>query len=250
VPEPQELLPRQVVGHVLATHPEAQSLLAEAGHCRALADQSAAEVTRTFPVMQVARLGYEELRHRLDPRRRRTIHFGVAMTLMVAIAAALTVLDDIEFAGVLTGWLTAAAAVVTAAAWTGCAWLAALAGREKRSGLLAAITGGVTVFGLLLAALHGNGRFPGAADPRYRFGVGILLMLLILGLVAVAAALIARTEPASLLVARRRWHRARSGYEAAVSTQRSDAEAAVVAAQGWGSLIQAQADSAPAARSE
>ena len=66
--------------------------------------------------------------------------------------------------------------------------------------------------------------------------------LLIFALVAIAAVLIARTEPASLLSARRRWHRARDEYVAAVRTHRCDAEAAVIAERGWRSLLEVQAN--------
>ncbi|HEY2125615.1 MAG TPA: hypothetical protein VGH77_00360 [Streptosporangiaceae bacterium] len=67
--------------------------------------------------------------------------------------------------------------------------------------------------------------------------------MLILALVAAAAAVIARTEPASLLLARRRWYRARHEYAAARSAQAADAEAAVIAVQGWQNLIDTQANS-------
>lgn len=235
--EPRELGPRRGVVRLLASHPEAQSLMAEAGHCHALAEYSATEETRTFKVMQECQLRYVELRHRLDPRGRRTIHFGVTLALTAAIVAALLVLNDIEFAGVLAGPVTAAAAAT--AAWTGCAWLAAITAREGHGGRLAAVIGGTVSSGLLLAILHGDGRGP---DLRYRLGAGVLAALLILGLVAVAAALIVRTEPASLLLVRYQWHRSQSAYEAAVAIRRSDAEAAAATGQGWRGLIQPQAD--------
>jgi hypothetical protein len=44
-----------------------------------------------------------------------------------------------------------------------------------------------------------------------------------------------------LLFARRRWLRSREEYQAAVRTHRCDAEAAVIAGQGWRSLIEVQA---------
>ena len=66
-------------------------------------------------------------------------------------------------------------------------------------------------------------------------------MLLILALVAVAAEIITRTEPASLTPARRRWHRARDDHTAAVTAESADNEAAVIAGQGWRNLIEAQA---------
>jgi hypothetical protein len=241
VNKPQELATRQSIGHLLRTHSEAQSLFGEAGHYRVLAEQSATAVTQAFTSMQERRLSYEELRRRLDPRRTRTIHFGVGLTLLAAMFAVLVALDAIELAGVLTGWMTAAAAA-TAAAWIGCSWLAALAKREGQRRLLTAITAGAAAAGLLLVALHREGASTRRADAWDRFDVGVLVVLLIFALVAVIAVLIARMEPASLLFARRRWHRSRDEYAAAVHTHRCDAEAAVIAGQGWRSLIEIQAN--------
>jgi len=242
VDEPQEPSARQ--SHVLRAHPEGQSLFGEASHWRELAEQSATVVTRAFTNMQERRFGYEELRHRLDPRRSRTIHLGVGLALLAAIFAALVALDAIELAGVLAGWMTAAAAAA-AAAWIGCSWLAALARREGQRRLLTIITAGAAAIGLLLVALHGEGIPAGRADLWNRFGIGVLVVLLIFALVAAAAVLITRTEPASLLFARRRWHRARDEYAAAVRTHRADAEAAAIADREWRSLIEIQADVSP-----
>jgi hypothetical protein len=237
VQEPQELARRQAAGHLLATHPEAQSLLAEASHRHALAEQSSAAAGRAFIVMQAARLGYEERQHRLDPRQTRTIHCGITLALLTATFAAWVMLGAIELTGVLSGWM-AATAIPTAAVWTGCAWLAALAGRERQHGMLAATgVAAVTVAGLL-AALHGYASQP---DFRYRVGVGVVTALLILVLVAVAATLMARTEPVSLWVARRHWHAARAGHAAAVRLAHQDAEASIVAGQSWTSLVRAHA---------
>ncbi len=240
--DPAELLFRRMAGQLLATHPEAPSLLSEAGHRQGLAEQSAAEVARRYVVMQAARTGYEELRHRLDPRYTRPVHFGAAMALLAALFAVLVMLSVITCDGVLaTG--VAPAALAAATAWTGCAWLAALALREGQHGRLVAIGAGGLVLGVLLAALHGAAAArPVDGQPTAgwdRFGVGALAVLLVFVLVAVAAMLIARAEPASLLVARRRWHQAWSAYAAAVRTHRDDLEADAVARQGWHGLIQA-----------
>ena len=228
---------------MLRTHSEGQSLFGEAGHYRMLAEQSATAATQAFTSMQERRLSYEELRRRLDPRRTRTIHLGVGLTLLAAIFTVLVVLDAIELAGVLIGWMTAAA-VAAAAAWIGCSWLAALAKRERQGGLLTAITVGAVAVGLLLAALHSEGTSTRRTDVWHRFGAGVLVVLLIFALVAVAATLIARMEQASLLFARRRWHRSRNEYVTAVHTHHCDAEAAVIAGQGWRSLIEAQTNAA------
>jgi hypothetical protein len=176
----------------------------------------------------------------LDPRRTKPVHFDVAMLMLAVIFVALTLLDAIEFAGVLTGWARAAA-IAAAAAWTGCAWLAALAVRERRHGLLALAIMVVVTAGLLLAALHGDGTVPGQAYRWHQFGVGAAVALVVFALVAIEAVLITRTEPASLLLARRRWHRFRARHAAAVELQRTDAETDAIAGQGWRSLIQAQA---------
>ena len=69
--------PAKIIGELLTNHPEAASLLAEASHCRALAVCSAATTRLKFAAAQAARLAYEELRHRLEPRRRHPIHFAV-----------------------------------------------------------------------------------------------------------------------------------------------------------------------------
>ncbi len=228
---------RELIAHVLDTHPDGQSLLTEADHRRTLAQQSARGAAEAFAMTKAARLGYEALRHRLDPRYGRTMHAGIASVVLAVVIAALLGLDRIEFTGVLAGWMTAAAAAAATAAWAGCAWLAALAVREERRGRLIVIAAGAAAAGLLLAALHSAGsaalRWPG----WHPVWVSILLVLIILILVTTATEIITRTEPASLVLARRHWHRAWDGYLAAVRVQRSDAEAAAVAAQEWCSLI-------------
>jgi len=237
----REFATRKVSDRLLATHPEAQSLHGEAGHRHALAEQSAALVRRAFTAMQETRLGYEELRRRLDPRRTRTVHFGVALAFQAAIFMVLVGLDAVEFTGVLTGRMTAVA-VAAAAFWWGCAWLAALAVREGRRGLLGVVIAAAASLGVLLAALYADAVVPGQADTRYRLGVGVGVALLILVQAAVASVLLGRTEPASVLLARRRWHRSRSEHAAAVRTHRSDIEAAIIARQEWQNLVDTQAN--------
>jgi hypothetical protein len=232
---------RDVVGHVLDTHPDGQSLLAEAGHRRSLAGQSMRVTAEAFARVKTARLSYEALQRRLDPRYGRTLHFGVAVILLAAVTAAFVALAGIEFAGILFGWVAPAAAVAASAAWAGCAWLAALAVREERRGRVTVIAAGVAVAGLLLAALHGGASSVSPAPGWHRFEIAALVMLFIFALVAVATEIITRTEPASLPLARRRWHRLWDEYLAAAAVHRADAEAAVVAAQEWCSLVDAYA---------
>ena len=71
--------------------------------------------------------------------------------------------------------------------------------------------------------------------------LGILVGVFILALVTGAAVLIAHMEPASLLVARWRWHRARAAHDVAVKTERDDVAAAAVATEAWLGLVRTQA---------
>ncbi len=114
----------QILDELLTSHPEAASLLAEASHCHALASSSAANVGQAFTAAQAARLSYEELRHRLDPRRRRTIHFGAGLILLIVLGGMGSVLPTLAATahrswvfGVLVGVfilvLVAGAAVLT-----------------------------------------------------------------------------------------------------------------------------------------
>ena len=93
--------PAQVIGELLETHPEAASLLAEASHCRALAVCSAAITRLKLAAVQAARLAYEELRHRLEPRRRHPINFAVGLLLLLVLGAGLAMLDVVELSGLL-----------------------------------------------------------------------------------------------------------------------------------------------------
>ena len=147
---------RDVIGHVLDTHPDGQILLAEAGHWRMIAQQSALVAAEAEAAEKAARRGCQALRHRLDPRNQRTMHVGVATVALAAVGAALLGLDRIEFAVILAGWMASAAAAAATAAWAGCAWLAALAVREERRGRLIAIAAGAV------------GRRPAAGRPPQR----------------------------------------------------------------------------------
>ena len=236
--------PSQIIGEMLTGRPEAASLLAEASHCQALARASAAIVRRTFAAAQAARLGYEELLHRLDPRRRRTVNFGTGLLIIGLLGAGLTLLDAMELGGM---WAVLPALAATAAWLTG-AWLAALACRDRRWPLVLAAAVAALLVGLLLVGMHGLGPHPGWPTPHARareslvlgLAVGMFILLLVVG----AAVLMARMESASLFLARRRWHRARAEHEAAVKTAREDDEVAEVSTAAWLGLVRAYATGA------
>jgi hypothetical protein len=216
---------RALVGGLLAGHPEARSLLSEASHWRGLAAHSAALATAANQAVELARLRYEELRHRLDPRGHRRAWHGVACALVAAIGLALAGLAWIELApwidvtGRLAGWLVATA---VAAVWLSGAWLAATPGHPRRA-LLAVAAVALTA---LLSGLVGT-------------LAAVLLAVLSTLLAVIAAALIARAEPAALARARRHWRRAARHRDAAVDTARSDAEIAAVTRESWLSLVRA-----------
>jgi hypothetical protein len=228
--------PAQIIGELLLNHPEAASLLARATHWRSLAVWSAATARRKFAAAQAARLGYEELGHLLDPRRRHPINFAVGLLLLVVLSAGLVMLDVIELGG-LRSVLPALAA---AAVWLTGAWLGAVAAHQRRWILVAAVTAAAILLGLLLVALHGLGPHPGWSALSGRAVFGALTGAFILVLTAGAAVLIAHLEPASLQVARQRWYRARAAYEEAVETEQADTQAAAVAAESWLGLVRAR----------
>jgi len=237
VPSAHTMTPVRVLSDLLASHPEAQSLLAEASHRQALAAQSAAASRQAFAAAQAARACYEALRHRLDPRRHRPLHFGSGIVLLAAMGVLLAVLDGIELKTVLSPGMTVPATMAAIAVWLTGAWLAALATREGRRALVAATVAGAIALSLLLAALHGVPLLSGLLAIWANVGVGVLSAVLITVLTAGAAVLIARMEPASVFLARRRWQRVRSSHEAAVRLHCADTEAASVAKQSWLALV-------------
>lgn len=225
--------PAQVIGELLTGHSEAVSLQAEASHCRALARSSAACASQAFDAAQGARLSYEELRHRLDPRRVRTIGLAAGLLTLTLVGVGLTLLDAIELSVVLGPAGSVLPALPAAAVWLAGSWVAALATRERRRGVcLAAATGGV-LLGLLLAALRGF------SQQNVLFGT--LVSVLILGLASAAAVLMARMESSSLFAARWRWQRARGAHRAAVRIEQGDLEAATVATESWLGLVRTRA---------
>lgn len=225
--------PSQIIGELLAHHPEAVSLQAEASHCRALARDSAANVSGTFAAEQAARLGYEELRHRLDARRRHTVNFAAGLLVLVLLSAGLAVLNMIQLRGQLGPTGSVLPSLAATAVWLTGAWMTGLAHREHRWPLVFTAGAAAVLLGGLLAAVHGLGR------PGVLFAA--LVSAFILVFAGGAAVLMARMESASLLAARRRWHRARAAHGAAVQTERDDIEAAAVATEAWLGLVRSSA---------
>ncbi len=225
--------PAQIIGELLLNHPEAASLLARATHWRSLAVWSAGVARRKFAAAQAARLAYEELGYLLEPRRRHPVNLVVGLLFLLVLGAGLVMLDLVE----LGGLRSVLAALAATAVWLTGAWLGAVAARQQRWTLVAAITGAAFLLGLLLVALHSIGQHPVWPDIGRRAVFGALTAAFILVLTGGAAALMAHLEPASLLVARWRWYRARAAYEEATETEQADAQAAAVARESWLGLV-------------
>jgi hypothetical protein len=227
--------PAKIIAELLQGHPEAERMLAEAGHCRALAATSAASCDAKFRMAQAARRAYEELRHRLEPRRGRPVHFAAGALVLAVLSAGLVLLNWVELAGLLAGTELLLLAMGATAVWVTVAWLVSLAARQRRWNLVGTLAGVAAVLWLLLATWHGSVLSFDRWILRGLVGISILV------LAGGAAALIAHTESASLLVARQRWHIARAEYERAVRTREADLEAAAVAREAWLSLVRASA---------
>jgi hypothetical protein len=228
--------PTQIIGELLLNHPEAASLLARATHWRTLAVWSAATVRRKLAAALAARLAYEELGRLLEPRRRHPINLVVGLLLLLVLSAGLVMLNLIE----LDGLRSVSAALAATVVWLTGAWLGVVAASQLRWTLVAAITGAAFLLGLLLVALHSVDPHPAWPDAGRRAVFGALTGAFILVLTAGAAALMAHLEPARLLVARRRWYRARAVYEEATETEQADAQAAAVARESWLGLVRAR----------
>jgi hypothetical protein len=216
---------RALVGGLLAGNPEARSLLSEASHWRGLAAHSAALAAAASRATDLARLHYEELRHRLDPRGDRRARYGVVCFLVAAIGLTLAGLAWIELVpwidvtGRPAGWLVAAA---VAAVWLSGAWLAATPGHTRRALLAVA----AVALAALLSGLVGT-------------LAAVLYAILSALLAVIAAALIARAEPATLARGRRHCRRAARHRDGAVATAQADAETTAVTRESWLGLVRA-----------
>ena len=113
-----------------------------------------------FAAAQAARLAYEELRHRLEPRRRHPVHFEVGLVILLILSVGLTMLVLIELSGWLGGPRSALPALAATAVWLTVAWLAVLAVLRRRWALLTAIIGAAVLLELLLVTLHGLSPHP------------------------------------------------------------------------------------------
>ncbi|HXL89252.1 MAG TPA: hypothetical protein VN969_09770 [Streptosporangiaceae bacterium] len=219
----QTRTPSQIMGELLTGHPEAASLQSEARHRLALADGSATSASRAFAVAQAARLGYEELRHRLDPRLQRTLNFGAGLAFLALLGAGLALSNAIELGGLRPG-------LPATAVWLTGAWLTALGTREHRGRPVCTAIAVAVLLDVLLAAPHDFARRP------------VVFAAFILVLAAGAVVIMSRMESAALFQARWHWHRTRAVHQAAVRLEWHDVKAAKAATDSWFGLVRIRAN--------
>lgn len=220
--------PTQVLGSLLSRHPEAASLQAESSHARALARSSASAAAKALATQQAARLSYEELRHRVDPRGRRSVPWSAGAALVSVVAIGLTLLDLVELSGTMPQIEVLLVACAGAVAWLITSWTAAAAACEGRRPMLFATGALIVILATLLSALSGT-----INAPVLRISVGVFILALTTG----TTVLMGRMESLALYAARRRLHRARASQAAAVGVELRDAENAAVTAESWIGLV-------------
>ena len=133
---------------------------------------SAATTRRKLTAVQAARLASEELQHLLEPRRRHPVNFAAGLLLLLVLSAGLAILDLMELsaAGGLRSVLPALAAT---AVWLTGAWLGAVAARQRRWTLVAALAGAGVLLGLcwwpcmVWARIRPGRRLAGAPSSAY-----------------------------------------------------------------------------------
>jgi hypothetical protein len=93
---------------------------------RELATAYLTHASQAFDAAQAARLGYEELQHRLDRRRVRTVGLAAGLLALTLVGAGLALLDANELSVVLGPVRPVLPALAAAAVWLAGSWVAAL----------------------------------------------------------------------------------------------------------------------------
>jgi hypothetical protein len=230
-----------IVGDLLAHHPDAASLLSEASHRYALADESARVVLASGSSMLAARRRWDDLRHRIDPRGSRTLRFRPGLAALVLIAACLVILDVPTVRGALGANASVPLALCATATWLIAAWRGALASREQQRRLRVRIVLGTGALSGLLLMVHLLSSADRHATRWHHVAAAAVAVIFINALTAGASALIARLEPSVVADARANWLRARRSHAVAVRQERRDAEAASAAESAWLDLVRSHA---------
>ncbi len=220
--------PWQVVIDLLVRDPDAQSVLSEASHRDKLAIESAEMLSQSARDRQAARRRWQELRHRLDPRSRRSLNIGAGITALALTGGGLLWLGQLELSVVPD--LSPPLALCAAVFWLTEDGRAAEAERAREQRLAGLIAAGSAGSGLLLAAIHLLACWP--ADPR-QIADSLAVLVLIVALNVAARVLISRTEPAVVAVARGRWRHAERRYRQAAGQSQRDASLASAAIEAW-----------------
>ncbi|HEX3490156.1 MAG TPA: hypothetical protein VHU92_12455 [Streptosporangiaceae bacterium] len=221
MPGLQTQSPWQLLLDLLLQDPHAQSVLSEASHRDKLAIESAEALGQLARDVRTARRRWEELRHWLDPRGRRSLRIAAGTAALALVGGGLLWLGLLELSG-----LAPCATVI----WLTTAWRAAQAerdGEQRRAGLIIAGSAGVS---LLLGAAHLLACRPSHGS---QLAVSLVEPVLIVALIVAARGLIMRTEPAVVAVARGDWRQAERRYRRATRQCQRDARLASAAVDAW-----------------
>jgi hypothetical protein len=212
---------------------EAASLLSEAWHRDALAEESANACAEAANTMLDARRRWDDLRHRLDPRDRRLVKIRTGLAVLVLITACLLMLDVPIMRGVTAQHAIFPLAICATATWLMAAWRSVLADRENQRRLRVLIAAGTAVLILLLAVVHVLASANWQPLRWQHVATTAAIMILIGALTAAATALISRIEPPDVAAARASWRHARKRHLKAQRRQHEDTEAASAARRAW-----------------
>jgi len=204
--------PGTVLQRLLVEHSELRSSHAQARHDYQLAAHMEEVAALRARELVLARDAFEGERHRVDPRRRRQLHFGVGVfvvaVVLVVMAAGLGLqLKPAHITDLIV------LAIIGAAGGTGIAWRAGVAWREQAKTALLFMTTGALVGVLLTVGIHIKAALA-AGQPSWKaIGVAALLGLVLAAALVVVGGVAKRLEPLAVARLRARTARARQAYE-------------------------------------
>ena len=220
---------------------DAASMLSEACHRAALADESAEACAHAASAVRDARRRWDDLRHRHDPRHRRHVNVRAGLSAVALLASCLLILDTLLLRGVTGRQASFPLATCATTTWLMAAWRGALANQEDQRRLRVLVAAGTAALSLLLAVVYVLAPAPRPVGRWHQVALAAVIMLLIDALTAGAAALISRIEPADVAAARTHWRRAHKQRLKAQRQEHEDTEAAAAARRAWLDFVRQKA---------
>jgi hypothetical protein len=206
--------PGATLQRLLNHHPELRSSFAQAHQDYQLVGHMEDVVAERSREALVARDALEGERHRLDPRRRRQLRFGVGLSVAAAAVLVAAVALALQLRPAHLAHLVPLA-VVGAAAGGGIAWRAGIARREAATTALVMSVTGASLGVLLGLWIHAEAALNGGQPAWRAIGVAALLALVLGATLVVVAGVAARLEPLAVARLRLRVARAQDAFERA-----------------------------------